>query len=443
VNNELQTLIGTDQSDIGDGSLTVGEKEKQTPPWVAVNEKYAEFVRSGAINVILGRVDSANCTASRAVGEVDIIQANGQRRKVEAVAGIILATGFDPFDSLSFLSTDVLSTLEYSHGHAVLPVILESRGCIHTALPNLGFVGWYKGPYWGVMEMQARTLAQTWEADGNQAALTVLHSVHNTEEVAQLRELRSTHELRAQYPMGNYVGLMESFARDLGISRIELANYGERKGPVVPARYACPSPTNPAPSGEITTTLQSLQALLSPSPSTSNMACVAKAAFRAIQGNWKLSRTLKSALPSFPTGTFTGTASFHPRYPTDPQYDGEYLYEEEGILHTDQGASLRGTRRYVYRYRESQGGHVSAWFVKPDDGKTVDYFFHDLEFTALDAEKDPGVWHAKGSHHLCVQDNYDSAYEFSFCGVSIKTWQLTYTVKGPKKDYCTMSRYER
>src|SRR5204863_8380659 len=123
-----------------------------------------------------------------------------------------------------------------------------------------------------------------------------------------------------------------------------------------------------------------------------NLSCIAKAPFRALQGAWKLSRTLKSVLPLFPSGTFTGTASFHPRYPTDPQYDGEYLYEEEGILHTDQGASLRGTRKYVYRFQESQGCRVSAWFVKPDDGKEVDYFFHDLEFIAPDIAKDTSAW---------------------------------------------------
>lgn len=37
--------------------------------------------------------------------------------------------------------------------------------------------------------------------------------------------------------MGDYVGLMESFARDLGISRFELPGYERRSGPVVPARY--------------------------------------------------------------------------------------------------------------------------------------------------------------------------------------------------------------
>ena len=86
---------------------------------------------------------------------------------------------------------------------------------------------------------------------------------------------------------------------------------------------------------------------------------------RGLQGSWKIERKLKSVRKEYPTGIFTGTASFHPRASTDSTYDFEYLYTENGQLTTDQGFSLTAHRCYVYRYVE-ETDMISVWFVKQD-----------------------------------------------------------------------------
>lgn len=102
---------------------------------------------------------------------------------------------------------------------------------------------------------------------------------------------------------------------------------------------------------------------------------------------WTLARTLTSARPTMPSGTFAGTAAFAPREPTAPGYAAEYLYAEEGVLRTDNGLEFPARRRYVWRYRGLQeadgkgsetggsrekGESITMWFVK-EDGESVDY----------------------------------------------------------------------
>lgn len=90
--------------------------------------------------------------------------------------------------------------------------------------------------------------------------------------------------------------------------------------------------------------------------------------------------------------------------------------------------------------------------MKPDNGsREVDYLFHEIEFDhEFDHESDGGGqndhvsgWRAKGSHHLCVADHYDTEYRFIFHAIEMKEWGISYSVKGPQKDYMTRATYVR
>lgn len=105
----------------------------------------------------------------------------------------------------------------------------------------------------------------------------------------------------------------------------------------------------------------------------------ARRLFAALKGEWKLQRSLTSVIPTYPSGTLEGTATFQERSPTDASYDQEYLYNETGKFVTQQGFTLSASRRYVYRF-EARTGQISAWFVKTEDGESVDYLFHVLDF---------------------------------------------------------------
>ena len=168
--------------------------------------------------------------------------------------------------------------------------------------------------------------------------------------------------------------------------------------------------------------------------------------FAALQGRWDLHRVLNSKTPSYPSGVFKGTASLVSRSPTDQSFDDEYLYSEEGVLTTEQGLSLKGSRQYVYRY-ERKNDTITAWFVKPEDHSSVDYLFHLFEFEKYEEgneyrQEQPSMIAADG-HHLCIDDQYDTTYVFYPNDSGLKSWSVKYDVKGPQKDYCADATYTR
>jgi hypothetical protein len=95
---------------------------------------------------------------------------------------------------------------------------------------------------------------------------------------------------------------------------------------------------------------------------------------------------------------------------------------------------------YVYRYHEDTD-KLTAWFTK-DDHKTVDYFFHEIEFLPRTGEPGTRGWLAKSSH-WCSPDQYDVEYEFRFKGTALQEWTTRYKVKGPAKDYILHNKYTR
>ena len=166
-----------------------------------------------------------------------------------------------------------------------------------------------------------------------------------------------------------------------------------------------------------------------------------KAIFLALQGPWRFSRSLQSAIPTYPSGMLEGTASIEGRPAEDPNFDDEWLYSEKGDFVTDRGLTMKATRQYVYRYHQ-QTDELTAWFVKTEGQGLVDYLFHRLDFTdeSVSGREGKTILKAKG-HHLCLNDNYVAEYSFEFMGQRIEEWGVTYTVKGPEKDYVANATY--
>lgn len=159
--------------------------------------------------------------------------------------------------------------------------------------------------------------------------------------------------------------------------------------------------------------------------------------FKSLEGTWKLHRRLTSELPGYPSGTFTGSATFRRH---DAFGASSYLYHETGELVTETGFTLRANRKYIYRY-SAEDEKISAWFVKephPEGQEEVDYLFHELEFDVAENR-----WIAKGDH-LCDMDMYWAFYDFRITGnADMAKWGLRYKVKGPQKDYLSDTAYER
>jgi hypothetical protein len=428
----LDNYIGTDQEELGPCLAMTGDVRSSTP-FLAVSDTYSEFVRSGKIQTLRGKVADGAATATNIL-VLDHSDTSGPVKSVEIgnVAAVVLATGYDASPSLQFLPKEVLETLQFDPYSDAFPLALDVHSTVNWNIPSLGFVGFYRSPYWGVMEMQARYLGAIWR--GNTKALQGLSVDSGVESILRLRN----DPRRAQFPMGDYAYLMESFSELLNIRRSG-DKEDERTGGVFGPRYLLPD----VPEAEKLEADRSLSMIAKSFELCESGKYVARAAFRAMQGDWKLQRTITSRIASYPSGALSGKAYFKARTPTDSAADLEYLYLENGEFKADNGFNFEAKRTYVHRYAESSDT-LSVWFTKPDQ-KTVDYFFHSLQFitpSIEDAKSGNAPWKANSSH-LCIEDLYDVEYEFYFKGATLRKWSMEYTVRGPAKDYTIRSVYTR
>jgi hypothetical protein len=444
--------LRTDQSEFSPLLAIDGEATTE-PPYLAVGDKYNDFVRSELITLSKGKLkELVGTTATLSPSEEEI----------KNVAAVVLATGFDPSPSINFLPEHVLQILAHSLLHTDLALALSFHGTHHPTLPTLGFVGFYRSPYWGVMEMQARFLAALWAPQS--PSLTphydpsVLLHDSSLKRVLLLRDDPRC----SQFPMGDYAYLMQEFASTLQLSispPVEpltpaLPHNSKPMDILTPARYVSRNSSESMAAETLELLKQTNDTAVA---GLTSSRFVARAVFRSLLGTWKLERDLVSRLQSHPNGHFSGTARFLLREGTldglqcvRTDQDGkaslktpigmEYLYIEDGEFRADNGLVFRASRRYVWRYDE-QKEVLSVWFVKTDDAKKADYLFHDVEFYAPSEGSGKG-WLGKAGH-LCIDDFYDVNYEFLFQSVNLKKWNIGYTVKGPKKDYTIQGTYQR
>lgn len=461
-----QGVLGTDQSNFSPLLASTGEQLDE-PPYLAISDWYMDFVRSGLITLSQGKLESVSGTTATI---------SPSSEQVTDIAAIVLATGFEATPSISFLSQNVHETLSLDPTNLDNTITLAFHGTHHPDVPNLGFVGFYRSPYWGVMEMQARFLAEYWAPlkTGNLSP-SMQEALDADTSIQRFMSLRGDPRV-SQFPMGDYPFLMQEFAAALEM---------EISPPAMP-----PTPTlphNSKPMDILTPARYSFRGLVGSQKGENEEALrqthdtamagltkgkfVARAVFRSLLGEWRLERDLVSKLPSHPSGQFSGTAKFLLREGTkdgrkcadaadgnaDEDLGLEYLYIEEGDFKASNGMTFRATRRYIWRYDEKRDV-IGVWFVKTgdrwarndprreDDQKRADYLFHEIGFIIPDPDQrlDSATkgWAAK-SDHLCVEDFYDVVYQFAFNAVNLKDWRIGYTVKGPQKDYTIDGVYTR
>lgn len=431
--NALRSIVGGDQSELGSQALVAqGEGPNRGSVYVALAETYAEFVRDGLIDVKPGRVFSLSGNDSSAEASV---RHGDEVSSVENIGAIIYATGFNSSAALDFLADDVKQALHYDPHCPRLPIILEQWQTMNAEVPNAAFLGFYEGPYWPMMEMQARLVASCW-LDG--MPLAPRRPFEEPEKLLQMRKLIKEKALDiCQYWFGDYLGYMEDIARHLSLVRNH-APFTEKQGCQSPARFL-----------DSSTEASQAEAIMQDLAKTwqdciDHGKFVGRAVLRALHGTWDIHRRISSVNPIY-SGTLTGQASFHPRFPTKDRsgksFDMEYLYVEKGTFTTSNGLSMTASRRYVYRYSEAQD-KLSIWFVKPDNDLEVDYLFHDLAFVPPAEARELGACVAKADH-LCVKDMYWTEYTLPMEAIVLRSFQIKHTVKGPHKDYVSMTEYRR
>jgi hypothetical protein len=428
-NSYFQSLLGSDYERYGHMDSTQDSDKKMQPPWVAIGNDYAEFVRAGTIQAAMGRVISVQSNHDTKLASVEYILSNGNSVIIDNVAAIVMATGFMPYKSLSLLPEDVLSALEYSTEDPFSPLILDKGGTVRSEIPDVGFVGFYRGPYWGVMEMQARYLGKLWCGKYE----TVVCQTDDQRE--GLRSLRRAdpHLARGQFSMADYVGLMESFARDLGIERSILSG-DSRSGPVVPARYLYGTETRRSnrdedlgiSNKEAVRTLDDLRDSLAHHHDGAQKAA-ASAIFRALHGSWRSTKQTSSSNASESEG-FTGNLTFYPRYPTSPVYDREYLCEENTpVGHTPRQERKRFIMRLAETASDTATSRIEIWSVDLADKLSAGVLVQNWELEPLWRER-RGEETVPGEYVIAAKSLGSSSgtrclYTFRFKGVSISSWQ--------------------
>jgi hypothetical protein len=331
VHGFMETYIGTDQTDLSKEISMTGSVRSE-PPLLACSDHYTEFIRHKKIELVTGKVTRAS------LNTIEIVDGSGNTQTISDIAAIVCATGFDASASLSFLPADILEELQFSPASEEFPLALNVHSTVNRNIPSLGFVGFYRSPYWGVMEMQARFLSALWSGDSKSAK-----ALEDDTTIDSMLKLRQDPR-RAQFPMGDYAYLMESFASILSITRQEPPSSPSdtKTGIVLPPRYL-PSSASPSAQQEAKSSLEIIDRIFSSSASQGKF--VARAVFRALQGIWHLDRKISSKLETFPSGSLNGTASFLPRTPTEKGKEMEYLYFEEGEFRPSWGGTMSAKRR--------------------------------------------------------------------------------------------------
>lgn len=458
--NMVHTIFETSLGDQEQFSslLMPNDEERDQPAYLAVSDWYTGFARSGMITLSLGKVVSL---------ENDLVTLDDNGAQIDDIAAVILATGFDPSPCVDFLPQDILDTLQHSPQHYNQALALAFHGTHHPDVSNLGFVGFYRSPYWGVMQMHARFIADLWSNQTGSLPDALQRKLQTDDSIRRTLSLRDDPRL-SQFPMGDYMYLMQEFSEALSIPMHEsimpdtptLSRNNLPLDTLTPARYSSPS-DDAAAKDEAEKSLKQTRDLSIECLTTPRF--VARGVFRSLLGEWRLERDLTSRLPSHPSGKFVGTAQFLLRERTaeglqcaaDPNStascdedggeDLEYLYIEDGEFKTTSGFGFRATRRYIWRY-DSKKDVISVWFAKPDDQKRADYLFHEIEFESPPSgdnqKREREGWKTKAGH-LCIDDYYNVKYEFSFNKVNLAKWSIEYTVNGPKKDYTIHGTYKR
>lgn len=194
------------------------------PTHAAVSDDYLAHVSSDAIAIVRGEVDHA---------DIDGVRVSGPSGSAHVTAdALIFATGIGC--RLDFLDKSLLVPLAYDPADALQP-ILTHKGCFHPALPDFGFVGMYRGPYFAILELQARWLAASFVDRSLRPTDATM-----TAGIAEESAIRARSP-RPQFPRGDYVAFADDLAREIGVwpalDPSDALYDAVMTGPVIPAHY--------------------------------------------------------------------------------------------------------------------------------------------------------------------------------------------------------------
>jgi len=186
------------------------------PPMISISDDYLNLVIDGKIQVVRGRlarvtpvVSSTGATNTTSSYTIELEDGSTVATPVDR---IIVCTGYR--SRLDFLSPEIRETLQYDETDMFAPLTL-CYDAFHPQLPGLGFVGMYKGPYFGYMELQARLLAGLFSGTVALTEQDVSEALQTSIDIRRHSQQRNAHR-RPQFPHFDYIGMMDVLADKLG-----------------------------------------------------------------------------------------------------------------------------------------------------------------------------------------------------------------------------------
>jgi hypothetical protein len=377
------------------------DRGPELPRTIVITDEFLDLVRTRAVAV------KRSATLRFDHGGVSF--ADGTRQDLD---GVILCTGFTA--ALPFFDRPVLDTIGFDATDQLQPKLLH-RNMFHPDLPGLTFIGHYRGPNFPVMELQSRWIAR------------ILTGVQPMPDVATMRQgiaeerAMRIREPRPQFPHGDFVGLADGLAREIGVFPTLAADDPARtrvlEGPLVPAQYRL---TGHHAKPELARALiaDTPAPILDDPPVPPRAVVVGRQMLAMLRGRWAIQRRVE------PGGDFTGIAAF-----TQRSADS-LLYRETGEFRLDDGVTLSTENSYVYALRN---GVIEVSFAT---GLSQGLHFIDIALPEDQACVLPIVC---TDRHLCRLDTYDATFRME----TADRFAMSYVVGGPAKHYVSRSDYRR
>lgn len=230
INKYFKSIVGNDQSECSEALKM--DLESNEPARVIISDSYLNEVTKRHIHVKKGNIKEFD--------DNGLIFEDNSRLNADAV---IFSTGYQLH--LPFFDKSILDQLGYVEHDQLQPLLLY-KCTFHPDLPNLAFVGVYRGPYFTVMELQARWASMVFN---NEIPLppraTMLNGIRGELDIREQKP-------RPQFPHGDYVQLADSLAQEIkalpNFNSLQQENPTLYKilweGPVVPGHYRFFGPHN-------------------------------------------------------------------------------------------------------------------------------------------------------------------------------------------------------
>ncbi|KAF2069403.1 hypothetical protein CYY_009277 [Polysphondylium violaceum] len=177
--------------------------DKSLPPYLTISNTYLDNIKNKNIDILLNK----NCDGFDENGLLSFTNSAGQREKVK-IDTIVFCDGY--LCQVSFLPQEVKDKIRFVEQDKFLPLLLHK--CVFAQdIPNIFFIGMYKGPSYGSMELQARWVSMIIAGQvPYPSEAEIKEGILEEEKIRQQRP-------RPQIPHPHHIPYCDYIARKMGV----------------------------------------------------------------------------------------------------------------------------------------------------------------------------------------------------------------------------------